>query len=231
MKVGSRSVIVIAVVVTLVFLRFGFWQLGRLHERRALNAELASRAVAAPVSPSELPTDTASAHYRKVSVEGTYDYANEIILTLRSRDGSPGVNIVTPVRFEETDTALIVVRGWVYSPDGVNIDHERWHEGPRAVGAGFVETYPPSRPGYNLSPSHPNAYRWLDRSELETRFKYPLKAYYVVLTSPPAASITSAPPRLSVPPIDEGPHQSYAIQWFSFAAISIIGTTLFVRRK
>jgi surfeit locus 1 family protein len=231
MKVGSRSVIAIAVVVTLVFLRFGFWQLGRLHERRALNAELASRAVAAPVSPSELPLDTASAHYRKVSLNGAYDYANEIILTLRSRDGSPGVNIVTPVRFAGTDTALIVVRGWVYSPDGITVDLKRWREGPRAIGAGFVETYPPSRPGFNLSPTHPNAYRWLDRRKLETRFKYPLKPYYVVLTSLPSASITSAPPRLSVPPIDEGPHESYAIQWFSFAAISIIGTTLFVRRK
>ena len=231
MKVQSRSVIAIAVVLTLGFLRLGFWQLGRLHDRRALNAELASRAVAAPISPSELPTDTAAAHYRKVSIDGTYDYTNEIILTLRSRDGSPGVNIVTPVHLARIDTALLVVRGWVYSADGMTIDRERWREGPGALGAGFVETYPPSRPGYNLSPTHPNAYRWLDRRELETRFKYPLKPYYVVLTSPPSASITSAPPRLSVPPIDEGPHQSYAIQWFSFAAISIIGTTLFVRRK
>src|SRR5213078_839548 len=98
MKVGSRSVIVIAVVLTLGFLRLGFWQLGRLHERRTLNAELVSRAVAAAVSPSELPADTASAHYRKISLDGSYDYAHEIILTLRSRDGSPGVNIVTPVR-------------------------------------------------------------------------------------------------------------------------------------
>src|ERR1700675_3642607 len=141
MKLGSHSIVVIAAVLTLGFLRLGFWQLGRLHDRRALNAELASRAVAAPVSPSELPTDTAAAHYRKVSLDGTYDYTNEIILTLRSRDGSPGVNIVTPVRLAGTDTALVVVRGWVYSADGMTIGHERWREGPRAVGAGFVETY------------------------------------------------------------------------------------------
>src|SRR6267378_4533845 len=31
-------------------------------------------------------------------------------------------------------------------------------------------------------------------------------------------------------PLDEGPHRMYAIQWFSFAAISIIGLVIFLRR-
>jgi cytochrome oxidase assembly protein ShyY1 len=31
-------------------------------------------------------------------------------------------------------------------------------------------------------------------------------------------------------PLDEGPHRAYAIQWFSFAAISIIGLVIFLRR-
>lgn len=230
MKVGPRAVIIIAAALTLVFLRLGFWQVSRLRERKALNAELASRAKQPSIPISQLPTDTANAHYRRVSVSGTYDYANEIILTLRSRDGSPGVNIVTPVTATATDTALLVVRGWVYSPDGITVDLARWREGTTVNGSGFVETYPSKRNGANKSPTHPNAYRWLDRSVLERRFNRPLEPYYVVLTSPPTDSI-KMPPRLSVPPMDEGPHQSYAIQWFSFAAISIIGTIIFLRRK
>ena len=122
MKVGPRALIAIATILTLIFLRLGFWQIGRLHQRQALNAELASRAVDSAVAISQLPTDTANAHYRRVSVQGTYDYDNEIVLTLRSREGSPGVNIVTPLRPDATDTALLVVRGWVYSPDGMTID-------------------------------------------------------------------------------------------------------------
>ena len=31
------------------------------------------------------------------------------------------------------------------------------------------------------------------------------------------------------PPLDEGPHRSYALQWFSFAAIAIVGTFFFLR--
>ena len=230
MKVPPRALIAVAVILALVFSRLGFWQLGRMHQRQALNAELASRAVGTAVPISQLPTDTANAHYRKVSLDGVYDYANEIVLTLRSRDGSPGVNLVTPVRLAGTDTSLIVVRGWVYSPDGVTVDLPRWREAPTANGIGFVETYPPSRSGVNRSPTHPNAYRWLDRQELEKRFSYRLKPYYVVLTSP-GDTVRDSPPRISVPPMDEGPHRSYSIQWFSFAAISIIGTILFLRRK
>ena len=231
MKVGPRWLILIAAIITLVFLRLGFWQLSRLGERQELNAELASRAVDSAVAISQLPTDTANAHYRRVSVQGAYDYANEIVLTLRSRDGSPGINVVTPLKLPATDTALLVVRGWIYSPDGMTIDLPPWREGPQANGSGFVETYPPPRKGRNGSPTHPNAYRWLDRRELEARFHYPLKPYYVVLTSPHDSASKSVIPRLTVPPMDEGPHRSYAIQWFSFAAISIIGTILFLRRK
>ncbi|MEO7683406.1 MAG: SURF1 family protein [Gemmatimonadaceae bacterium] len=231
MKVGSRPVIVLAVVLTAVFIRLGFWQLGRLQERKSVNASLTSRAIAPAVPISGLPTDTANAHYRRVSAQGEYDYASEIVLTLRSRDGSPGVNIVTPVRLPSTDTAVLVVRGWVYSPNGMTVDLTRWREGRQLNGSGFVETYPPARKGHNLSPTHPKAYRWLDAQELEKRFHYPLKPYYVVLTSPATDTTKDTPPRLNVPPMDEGPHKSYALQWFSFATISIIGTILFLRRK
>ena len=231
MKVGARPLILLAFVIAVVFIRLGFWQLSRLHERQAVNAGLASRVVASAVPISRLPTDTAKAHYRRVSAQGAYDYANEIVLTLRSRNGSPGVNIVTPLRVAQTDTALLVVRGWVYSPNGMTVDLTKWREGPQVNGSGFVETYPPAREGHNISPTHPNAYRWLDRQELEKRFRYPLKPYYVVLTSAPDDTTKDTPPRLIVPPMDEGPHRSYAIQWFSFAAISIIGMTLFLKRK
>ena len=231
MKVASALVVLVAIVFAGLFVRLGLWQLDRLHERQRVNAGLARRAVASPVPISQLPTDTANAHYRRVSVQGAYDYGNETVLTLRSREGSPGVNIVTPVRLASTDTALLVVRGWVYSPNGMTVDLGKWREETQLNGSGFVETYPPPRTGANASPSHRNAYRWLDRTELEKRFRYPLKPYYVVLTSPPGDTTRDTPPRLNVPPMDEGPHKSYAIQWFSFAAISIIGTILFLRRK
>ncbi len=231
MKIGRFVIMLLAFVATLVFLRLGSWQVSRLHERQRVNAGLAGRTQTPAVPIAQLPTDTAIAHYRRVSVAGAYDYANELVLTSRSRNGSPGVNIVTPVGLIATDTAVLVVRGWVYSPDGTTVDLTKWREGPQLEGSGFVETYPPARRGVNASPSHPKAYRWLDAQELESRLHYPLKPYYVVLTSPTGDTTKSTPPRIMAPAMDEGPYKSYAIQWFSFAAISIIGTILFLRRK
>jgi cytochrome oxidase assembly protein ShyY1 len=68
----------------------------------------------------------------------------------------------------------------------------------------------------------------LNRPELQKLFPYPIANYYVVLTD--SGTSAHAPPRVEAAPLDEGPHRNYAIQWFSFAAISIIGLVIFLRR-
>ena len=70
--------------------------------------------------------------------------------------------------------------------------------------------------------------RRLHRSALMALFPYPIANYYVVVTD--SARTPNAPPRIESAPLDEGPHRNYAIQWFSFAAISIIGMVIFIRR-
>lgn len=211
-------------------IRLGFWQLSRLAERKAFNAELRSRAATAPVPFDKLPSDTGAAHFRRVKLSGTYDFGHEVVITNRTRDGSPGVNILTPVRIPGRDTAVLVNRGWVYAPDGMTTDLSRWREPDSLAGDAFVENYS-SRQGAVRSASRPNAYRWVDRTALSQGIPYPIAPYYVVLIGKGRETPPNVPPRLEVPPLDEGPHLSYAIQWFSFAAISIIGMTIFMRRK
>jgi len=36
--------------------------------------------------------------------------------------------------------------------------------------------------------------------------------------------------RLTVPPLDEGPHLSYAIQWFAFATVALVGAGFVIRQ-
>jgi cytochrome oxidase assembly protein ShyY1 len=50
----------------------------------------------------------------------------------------------------------------------------------------------------------------------------------IVLDGDPA-SHGRIPPRVPPPPLDEGPHKSYAIQWFSFAIIAVVGMFFFLR--
>lgn len=219
---------VLAVSFAALFIALGFWQLRRLASRRQANALLAARRFAPEVDLDSLPPDTSLAHFRRVYVRGAYDYPNEIVLTLRGRLGSPGVNIITPVRRSGNDTAVLVNRGWVYSPDGITIDTKKWRERDTLDGNGFVETFPTRGPFAPPNPARPRSFRRLNRTTLRQLFPYPIENYYVVLTD--SATSPNIPPRVEPAPLDEGPHRDYAIQWFSFAAISIIGLVIFIRR-
>lgn len=221
---------VLLLVISLAFAalcaRLGVWQLHRLAERRARNAELASRLGIAPVAPAELPADTAHARFRRVTVAGTFDFDHEIYLTGRSLNGSPGVFIVTPMRQANGGPAVLVQRGWVYSPDAATIDPQRWLEPERRQVTGYVDEFRSAGRGPAVFPDKPLAWRWLDGTRLASAFPYPIAPYYVVDLGDSAADAArrdSTPARLGLPAMDEGPHRGYAIQWFSFAAIALYG--------
>lgn len=204
------------------------WQLHRLSARQKQNAMLASRRFAPEVELDALPADTGLAHFRRVHIKGSYDHGQEIVFTLRERNGSPGVNIITPLLRNGKDTAVLVNRGWVYSPDAMTVDLNPWREADVVDGHGFVETFPTKGPFPAPNPARPREFRRLDRAQIQKVLPYPIANYYVVLTDSSASA--STPPRVEPLPLDEGPHRMYAIQWFSFAAISIIGLVIFLRR-
>jgi surfeit locus 1 family protein len=212
----------------ILFLTLGGWQVRRLNDRLAHNAFLASRRYGPVLSLDSLPPDTGEAHFRRVHISGSYDYGQQIIFTLRGRNGSPGVNIITPLLRNGKDTAVLINRGWVYSPDGITVDLNRWREAETVSAHGFVETFPTKGPFPPPNPKRPREFRRLNRPDLQKIFPYPIANYYVVLSD--SSSSASAPPRVEPLPLDEGPHRAYAIQWFSFAAISIIGLVIFIRR-
>ncbi len=220
--------IVIAVTAAALFARLGFWQLGRLSERRAFNELVASRADSLPVPLATLPADTGRTRFRRVRVEGTYDWAHQIVLTGRSRNGSPGVYVLTPLRPTAGDTALLVYRGWVYSPDAMRVDLTRWREADTASFEGFVLPYPTAaREGSPALRGQPRALRWLDPAAARALVPYPL-AQFTVVALGDGGDPARLPVRLEVPPLDEGSHRSYAIQWFSFAVIAVVGGGLLV---
>jgi surfeit locus 1 family protein len=212
----------VAALVAALCVRLGVWQLGRLGERRAANALVRSRLDSAAVPPERLPGDTAAVRYRRVVLRGTYDFAREVVLAGRSRNGSPGVNILTPLRLPGRDTAVLVNRGWVYSPDAAQVDAARWREPAEAAVEGFVNTYQDPSTGPAVAGTAARTIRRLDPAAIDSLVSYPLAPYYVVATSA-AADSAAAPVRLAPPPLDEGSHASYAFQWFAFATIALGG--------
>ena len=238
---GKVALAVAACVLAAAFCSLGIWQLRRLTERRAQNAMLLSRRSYPPADLDSLPRDTAAARFRRVRIAGSYDFSREFALTLRTRNGSPGVNIITPLRRPGNDTLVLVNRGWIYAPDGMTADISKWREPGTVNTVGFVETFPPPSGFTPRSPRRVRSYRWLNRSTIATDMAAPIAPVYVIIApdseegyarepARDAAAIAQIPPRLEPRPLDEGPHRSYAIQWFSFAAISIIGMIIFLRR-
>lgn len=216
-----------AAAAALTFTRLGLWQLDRLHERQTRNTMIAQQQRGAPLPLVSLPRDTAQAHFRAASVEGRYDYEHEIVLSNRTRRGSPGVDLVTPVRIAGSDTAVLVNRGWVYSPDGASVDQKRWREGETARLKGYVEVLTADT-GLAIS-RHPRVVRHVSRAEVSSKIPYPIALFYLVAFGD--TTDLAHPARRDLPVLDDGPHRGYAIQWFSFALIAIAGAGIVVRRE
>jgi surfeit locus 1 family protein len=230
MKSGTRwnvAFLVASVAMAVLFVRLGVWQLHRLGERRAKNATVLARLAIPPVPLSDLPRDTALAKYRRVRVAGTYDFAHEVVLTGRTREGSPGVHVVTPMRQAGSDSEVLVDRGWVYSPDASHVDQLQWREPLRVDTTGYVETFA-HRAGAPSLPGRTFRLRWLEPDTVALAAGHPIARFFVVLDGDTSASSFHVPARVPPPPLDEGPHMSYAIQWFSFAVIAVVGAGIAV---
>ena len=217
--------------ISLGCIRLGVWQLERLRARRELNAQVLARLAEAPVPLENLPRNS-TVRFRRVTTAGTYDFANEFVLTSRTRNGAPGVHIITPLRKTGADTAVLVNRGWAYTPDGMSVDLNLFREDSAAVIDGFVEDFSIAS-GAVSTPSVERAMRRLDRDSLSARLPYPL-ADVVLVQQKDSGEFTAVdrgtPVRVEPPRLDEGPHRAYAIQWFGFAAVGIAGSLVVLQR-
>lgn len=226
--------VLFAIAAAAVCVRLGFWQLDRRAERRAFNAQLVDRLRAAPTPWLARAHDDSAARWTRVTLTGLADYAHERVLASRTRDGSPGVHLLTPVRPLGGGDAVLVNRGWAYAPDGMSVDQARWREGDTLTVTGYVGQYS-ATPGAEMSNPRGGAplLRQLDRALVARALPYPIATVPVVATearsTPPHAG--EHPARLLLPTLDDGPHLGYAIQWFAFAAIAVVGVTVIAVRS
>ena len=186
-----------------------------------------------PAPALEAMRDPTSAEYRRATATGTFDWDHELSLAARTHEGSPGANILTPLRVPGTDTAVLINRGWVYAADAMSVDFARWRE-PNAAVTGYLVEIPHGGPGMVSSTSNPRVIRRLRYDSLAKRLPYPIAPFILVATDnrPPgsaSASRDSTPARLPTPFLDEGPHLGYAIQWFAFAVIGLVGAAVVAR--
>lgn len=224
----------IAAVAAIVCFRLGLWQYSRHKERAAFNAMVSERLEAPPVAPDALPPDGALRAYRRVELRGRFEPSGEWVVANRSRNGSPGVHFLTPLRTERGDL-IVVNRGWAYAPDGHTVDRARWRE----TGVVRVEGYAAEFASDGGAGDDPAA-RVLrqPRREPFAAAEPDVAPFYVVALAvehetprSEAALRDSTPPRLEEPVLGTGSHLSYMVQWFVFGLIALVGAVLLDRHQ
>src|SRR5215213_6006640 len=79
-------------------IRLGIWQLDRLAQRRAFNHQvLTMRAMPALDLNQEQPTDISTMEWRPVSVQGEYDFADQVALRNQYNGDQYGYHLMTPL--------------------------------------------------------------------------------------------------------------------------------------
>ncbi len=217
-----------ALVVVAACVRLGFWQLDRLEQRRAWGALVRARegmpveAVGRLLGPG---AGVDAVVYRRAWAEGRYDPAREVLLFGRSLDGRPGSHVLTPLLLAD-GRALVVDRGWV------PLDVEEAPVARAAPPEGEVRAEGILLPPESEDPAAPVGTR-MDRVNLvalSRRLPYPVLPLYLELRrqEPPPGQLPRPAPPLE---ITEGPHLSYAVQWFLFAAVAVGVYAALIRRE
>ena len=219
MSSSARLVLIACfTVVALVCARLGAWQMDRLQERRAAN-RVALAARSAPLVRLEGATPiSVELDGRVVSAIGRYDHEHDVVLRGRVYGGAPGVEVVTPLVLEGGRTAVLVNRGFLPAPDAVTAQTDSVREFGR-VRVNGTALLLPSGGGAPLERGGFTTWARLDREALSARIPYQIAPVYIRQT--PDTALPRFPRRLEPLPIDDGPHLSYAIQWFAFTAMAI----------
>lgn len=220
------TIIAIATIVAAVCIALGFWQLQRLADRRALNAEIRAARSASPTAVRTADDIGALSAFRPVVVEGTYDVEGEVLLYGRSLDGEPGHVVVTPLALDD-GSGVLVLRGWV----PFSLDSAPVAEAPPTARDVVVEGWLIAPESRGLTrPDRDGIVRSLDISGIGHRLPFDLAPFAIQLRTqdPPNAEL---PVPVPAPELSEGPHLSYAIQWFCFAAVAVAGAWILVRRE
>lgn len=229
-----------------VCIRLGIWQLDRLDQRRAFNAQVTSMRALPPLDlNADADSDLAAMEYRTVVARGVYDFSNQVALLNQYHEGVLGYHLLTPLKLDDTSTALsaggravLVDRGWIPAEgSGTREGWSRFDEAAQAevrgvMRLGVTRTPFGGRADPTLAPGQARLDFWnfVNLERLAAQIPYPVLEVYIQPNPDPN---DAEPPIPFQPEIEltEGPHFGYALQWFAFAAILLFGYPFYLRRQ
>jgi cytochrome oxidase assembly protein ShyY1 len=210
----------------------GTWQLARRAEAQVEISRIDANFDAEPVPLAdalpELDSFTESQKWLPVELTGTYLRDEELLVRNRSLNINPGFEVLTPLLLANGEV-FVVDRGWVptgsdqNSPDVV----PRAPDGEVTVVV-RLKKGEPVLAGRSASGNQVATIHLPDIAERLGRDTY-TGAYGLMKTEDPAPA--ERPTAVLRPVRDEGPHLSYAFQWYVFALMAFTGLAWAARQE
>lgn len=220
-----------------LFIWAGFWQLSRLDQRREQNQAVFDRSTLEPVDVGEalvgLDLDLGQVgalrelDYLAVVAEGRYLDGELVRVVNRSQNGVGGDWVVGLFETINGDQ-LLVNRGFAdrgeeaaAAPDG-QVVIEGWVRRSQTKDGFFGAT----------DTGQGDRVPRLDVAAIGGRMASPNQPELLPMWMQVAGPATDlAPDPVPLPPIGEGSHFAYALQWFTFAGMGLVVYTLVLRRR
>ena len=236
---------IVVIFLAVLFTNFGFWQLRRLEQRQTRNTLLETRLGLEPEPLQSLlnqfdttsaPAEETSIAFRPTRVSGTFDPEYEILRRSSDNyDGQPGYYVMSPLVLDDGQ-ALLVERGWVpFDMDTPPVMDALPPEGRlELTGIINLPITAPTDWRRAFSPQDPmgelNITAYTDTVRLGEQMPYTLLPVTMQLKTqtPEQASVLPLP--FEEPEFTDGSHLGYAIQWFSFVVIGVVGYGFLMRQ-
>ncbi|MCH2416709.1 MAG: SURF1 family protein [Acidimicrobiales bacterium] len=216
-------IFVVALLVSTVNL--GFWQLRRFDERKANNAQIMETTGRESVAVNNLSIDKLdkTQSYTPATARGTFDEDRQVYLINRSRDGVPGVEVINSFTLETDPVSYVVVnRGYLPRKVFNEGESEIWKPSSKVLEIeGFIMI--PFLDG-KLQGDEINR---IDIDLLSDEWGVSLLPIYLQQNQ---QTSNDWPVQMKPPELTEGSHLSYAVQWFIFTLIGLVGYPLVLRR-
>ena len=207
------------------------WQLARREEARQEIERVETNWESPPRELTEvLPTlesFDADDKWMPVTMSGRYLSSDQLLVRGRPMDGNPGFEVLVPFRLDD-GSVFVVDRGWL----PLGNEQELPDVVPAAPGgdvtivvrlkAGEPEIAGRSAPEGQIATIH--------LPDIADRVGAPTYtgAYGLLASEEPAAAARPAP--VAKPVADEGPHLSYAFQWFVFGIMAFVALGWAIRQ-
>lgn len=211
----------------------GSWQFDRSDQRTERNQELIDQLRAEPVVLASSRDVSLLSEWAPVRIVGRFEQGSDILVRRRIQDGFNGFYVLSPFVPLDGGQAFLVNRGWLLAKGAAREEIDvppaplgqfelaaRWRQAETPTGE-----IPPDLPIGQVLVINPDqiASRYPDVGPVNPSGY--LQADDALATDEGSLKV------VALPPLSQGPHLAYAVQWLIFGVAAIVGWVILAKRE